>query len=423
MPARRHIRLIGALAGGAVAATPLAAGAQTILFAPETLHAVVDLRVAAADGEPSFTQGGFGKAVYGGDGSSALKGHVDVALAAVEWTPRLNWDWSAVIDVAHQPGQEHAVDLLQAYALYKPTPSSATRFQARFGYFYPPISLEHDHKVWGLANEITPSAINSWVGEEVKVVGAEATVSQDTGLGRFAATAALFGYDDTAGTLLSFRGWALDDRQGQLRGVFPLPPRSPFFDAAQDDETYTTLEIDRRIGEYGKLAWDLADWPVTLEALHYNNAGDRVSVVEPVQWAWATNFTNLGATAKLGDHTRLKAQALWGRTQFGFPTPQGIWVDVIFRSAYLLASQEVGDDTFTLRGDLFDAKDKTEAFGDDKNERGWAITAAWRRPLSRHIDLRVEALHVDSNRPARSLAGEPPGQAQTVLQSSLRFTM
>ncbi|MBV9993771.1 MAG: hypothetical protein JO127_01030 [Caulobacteraceae bacterium] len=409
--------------GALLAAAPGAAAAQVALLSPETIHAVVDLRAAAANGEPSFADEGFGKAIYGGDGSKALKGRLDLALAALEWTPRLGWDWSAVVDVVNQPDQEHPVDLAQAYAVFKPTPRSDTRFQARFGYFYPPISLEHDRRVWGLTDVITPSAINSWIGEEVKVVGAEATISRQGGLGRVAATGALFGFDDTAGTLLSFRGWAFDDRQGQLMGSFPLPPRSPFFARAQGDDTYTTLEIDHRGGYYAKLEWAPADWPVTLEGLHYDNRGDRRAVTPPEQWAWATNFTDFGATARIGEHTRLRAQGLWGRTQFGFQTPKGIWVDVIFRSAYLSATQDIGKGSLTLRGDIFDTHDRTMAFSDDKNEHGWGVTAAWRRPLTRHLDLRLEALHVESTRPARSLAGEGPGQSQTVLQSSLRFSM
>jgi hypothetical protein len=411
---------VGGAAALMAAFVPTISQGQVVLFAPETVHGVVDLRLAAANGEPSFTNGGFGKTLYGGDSSNALQGHADIALAAIEWTPTFAWDWSAVVDAAYQPGQEHAVDLLQAYAVFKPTPHSSTRFQARLGYFYPPVSLEHDRRVWGLTDTITPSAINSWIGEEVKVVGAEGTITHDFGGSRLAATGGLFGYDDTSGTLLSFRGWALHDRQSQLDGSFPLPPRSPFFDQVQDDETYSSFEIDKRVGYYAKLQWSSDDLPVMLEALHYDNRGNRSGVESPLQWAWATNFTDVGATARLGDHTHLRAQALIGRTQMGFETPAGLWVDVDFRSAYLSATEDLGDDALTVRADVFDTHDRSMAFGDNKNENGWALTAAWRRPLNRYLDLRLEALRVDSTRPAQVLAGEAPHQAQTILQSSLR---
>ncbi|HKT54385.1 MAG TPA: hypothetical protein VJP88_08025, partial [Caulobacteraceae bacterium] len=159
-----------ALAALILAMTAPCASAQVVLFSPEVLHGVIDLRAGASDGERSFTDGGFGKAIYGGDGSSTLRGRADLAMAAVEWTPRFGWDWSAVVDVGRQPGEPHGLGLLQAYALFKPTPRSQTRFKARLGYFYPPISLENDGRVWEPTDVITPSAINSWVGEEVKVL-------------------------------------------------------------------------------------------------------------------------------------------------------------------------------------------------------------------------------------------------------------
>src|SRR6202020_1060810 len=109
---------------------------------------------------------------------------------------------------------------------------------------------------------------------EVKVVGLEGSVSTVIGDQTVKATAAVFGYDDTSGTLLSFRGWALHDRQSQLDGSFPLPPRSPFFDQVQDDETYSSFEIDKRVGYYAKLQWSSDDLPVMLEALHYDNRGN-----------------------------------------------------------------------------------------------------------------------------------------------------
>ena len=60
---------------------------------------------------------------------------------------------------------------------------------------------------------ITPSAINSWIGEEVKVVGVEGTATHPLAGGRLSGTFGLFGFNDTAGTQLAFRGWALHDRR------------------------------------------------------------------------------------------------------------------------------------------------------------------------------------------------------------------
>jgi hypothetical protein len=401
------------LAGGAQA--------QVDLFSPQALHGVVDLRLAVADGETSFMAGGFGKTRYGGGADGDYRGNPQVALAALEWTPRVNWEWSAVVDVTAQPGQTHAIDIGQAYVVFKPVPRSATRFTARAGYFYPPISLEHDAPVWGITNTITPSAINSWVGEEVKVLGVEAGVSHAFGDQSLSATVGVFGWDDTAGTLLTYRGWALHDLKSTARGAFDLPPMSAFGRAVQYAETDSAKEIDHRAGYYGRVEWRPSG-DVALDAVYFNNAGDKVGVTPDLQWAWKTWFTDVGADVRLREGTHLKAQALAGRTLMGFETGDGLFADVVFRSAYGLLSQDFGKSTVTGRLDVFDVHDHSLRSIDNNDEHGWALTAAWRRPISKHADVRLEALHVRSVRPSRAYGGAKAEQAQTVLQSSLRLT-
>ena len=418
--ANRSILNITALVAGLAFAHT--ASAQVDLISPETIHGVLDLRLSAANGEPSFTDGGFGKARYGGDGGSDLKTRLQLANATLEWTPRLNWAWSAVVDaIAQPPGQEHAIDFDQAYILFKPVPRSTTRFEARIGYFYPPVSLENDFRGWGVTNTITPSAIDTWIGEEVKVVGVEGSVSRTFGEQEVSATVGVFGYDDTSGTLLSFRGWALHDIQGQANGSFDLPPLSPFFARVQDSETYTTLEIDHQPGVYGRIEWRPMP-SLALHAFYYDNRGDKIGVTPDLQWAWATRFGEAGLSWDLDDRTRILAQGLTGRTIMGYQTPGGRFVDMDFRAAYLLATRTVGKSALTGRFDIFDTHDNSALFLGDTNEHGWAVTGAWRYPLTRLLDIRLEALHVDSTRPARVIAGEAPDQSQTVLQSSLRLS-
>jgi hypothetical protein len=395
------------------------AAAQVDLLSADTLHGVVDLRLAAADGEPSFTSFGFGKFRYGGGANGDIDPKAQIALAALEWTPRLSWDWTAVVDAGHQPGQENGFDLYQAYLLYKPLPHDSTRFRARIGYFYPPVSLENDAPVWGVTNTITPSAINSWIGEEVKVGGIEATVSHDFGDQELAVTGALFGVDDTAGTLLAYRGWSFDDLESQPFGDMNLPPLSPFLTRLQQDQTYSNREIDDRVGYYAMLEWR-PPVPLELELFHYDNRANGTSETIDQQWAWANEFTDVGASAQLDAQTRLLAQAVEGDTRIGSEA----WplVSVSFKSAYLLASHDLGADTLSARADVFETTDRDPQPPASLGERGWAVTGAWRHPLTKRLDLRLEAIHVESDRPSRIVGGEAPDQAQTMVQSSLRLT-
>src|SRR5688500_6426203 len=110
---------------------------------------------------------------------------------------------------------------------------------------------------------ITPSALNSWIGEEVKVIGLEATATRDLGRGRLAATFGLFGFNDTAGTLLSFRGWALHHQKSAAFSRQTLPPLNPFISTLQPRWTTPTVEIDGRPGFYALLSYRLRA-PVSL---------------------------------------------------------------------------------------------------------------------------------------------------------------
>jgi hypothetical protein len=383
------------------------------------VHGVIDVRLSGADGEPSFTEGGFGKTRYGGGENGDLLGRLQIALAALEWTPRLGWEWSAVIDAGYQPDQEHPADLYQAYLVYKPVPHSSTRFAARLGLFYPALSMEHDARVWGITDTITPSAINSWVGEELKVVGGEGTITHDFGGQTLALTVGAFGFDDTAGTLLAFRGWAMHDIKSQANGSFELPPLSFFASHFQDSETYSTLSIAARVGYYGKIEWRPSD-RASIQGFYYNNAGDPAAVTDDLQWNWATHFGAIGGSYQIDEKTRILAQALNGRTVIGHPAFR--LTDVTFRAAYVMVQRDIGPGTLSARADLFETVDNHPFRAPPNGERGWALTGAWRFPITDYLDVRLEALHVDSTRPARVLALEPSHQAQDELQSSLRLT-
>ena len=289
------------------------------------------------------------------------------------------------------------------------------------GVFYPPVSLEHDGVAWTTPDMLTASALNSWIGEEVKVAGVEATLVRQVGGHEIEATGAVFGWNDTSGTLLTFRGWALDETRAGVRVSYDLPPLSPFAKLFQAPETYPFRELDHRAGFYGRLEWR-PPAPVSVNALYYDNAGNRTAVDNEGQWAWETRFGNLGVRWEPTETTRVLAQAMSGETLMGYRMPGGVWFDMGFQSAYVLVSHRVGEDAVSGRLDAFETKDRSFQALDDNNENGWAATASWRHRLAPHADIIFEAQHISSKRPARALAGEAARQDQTVLQSALRLS-
>ena len=396
------------------------------LFSRDTFSGVIDLRAAAASGEASWLDGGFGKLRFGGQ-NNQLDGHLALADAALVWRPRFTWDLGAVIDGEVQRGDSYNADLIQAYLTYKPVPHGDTRYAARVGLFYPPISLEHSGPEWSVTDSITPSAINTWVGEEVKVVGGEGSISHAFGEHQLTATAAVFGFNDTSGTLLTFRGWAMHDLKAGANFGYALPPLEQKYLIGQPRETYPLREIDNRVGYYGKLEWR-PPGPVSLSAFYYDNQGNLVGVDKDHQWAWGTRFWNFGATVKLDDRTQLLSQVMTGETLMGFPKnghPE--WFNVGFTSAYVLVTRNQGRSGFSGRIDYFETSDRNfNPATDDADaswaEKGWALTGGYHFAITPHAKMFLEVLHMRSNRASRLEAAIPPKQFQTLVQSSLRLS-
>jgi hypothetical protein len=98
-----------------------------------------------------------------------------------------------VVTALVQPQVRPRLDLGEAYLKLKAPPSELGRISARVGVFYPPVSMEHDGVAWTTPDMLSGSALNSWIGEEVKVAGAEVTVQRSLGAHQVEATAAVFG--------------------------------------------------------------------------------------------------------------------------------------------------------------------------------------------------------------------------------------
>lgn len=409
-----------ALAAGAALAMARPAAAQDdAIFGRDTLHGLAEIRWAGADGEPSWIQGGFGKsAIPGASHGGDWRDTVGLSQAVVEWRPRFSFAVSGVVSAQWQADTHPKLDLDEAYLKFKAPPMAQGKVTARLGYFYPPVSLEHGGVGWTTTDLLTASALDSWIGEEVKVAGFEASYERRVGDHALTATGAVFGWNDTSGTLVSFRGWALHGVRTGLQTEFTLPPLTPFLTPRQDDGTYPAWEIDGRPGYYARLEWR-PPVPLSVQLFHYDNRGDRIGVRD-LQWAWQTQFSTVSLVWTPDERTKIRAQALDGRTWMGFARPE-TWVDVGFRTAYVMGTRSLGPGAVSARLDAFSTRDNTHAKLDAADERGWAVTAGWRQPIAPWADLFLEAQQIESRRPGRVLAGDAPRQDETVLQSAVRL--
>jgi hypothetical protein len=204
--------LIAALGALALAGQ---AAAQSVDFS-------ADLRAIAAQGLPSYLNGGLGELRFDPDHDGLALGYLRAGF---------HDDLSDLVHInvqafLYNTQDNNPIDLTEAYAELRPVPQSAWRSRLKLGAFYPGISLENRMSGWRSPYTLSPSAINTWVGEEIRTIGAEYNLDwlglQTGHPFEFGATAALYGWNDAAGVVMASRGWAIDDRQTGLFGRVPV---------------------------------------------------------------------------------------------------------------------------------------------------------------------------------------------------------
>ncbi len=398
-------------------ATP--ANAQDVnLFGPDAWSLSADARLVVADGERSWTANGYGKLRFGDEVGPRL-GTIDAV-----WQPRFGWALSATVTgTVQQEDDELHAGISEAFLSLKSQPGNGVRVSGRAGLMWVPSSLEHEGADWHVADTITPSAINSWIGEEVRPLAVEAKALIPAGDHRLEATGAIIAANDTAGTLLTFRGWALHDLKLLDGRRWPLPSLSPEFEPYQPHYTHPLLDalpgFAKRPGYYAKFAW-APPAPVRLELFRYENRGDPEAANEDREWAWRTRFNQIGIVVQPHETLTIKGQALSGTTEMGLEEAGRYWIDARFRSAFALVTWKSGRQGLSVRAEAFGVQQRGSLVDDDDGERGWAATLAGHRMLNDHLSLWAEGLHVASRRDGRRRDDLDWHQIQNQLQLVLR---
>jgi hypothetical protein len=408
-----------------VLAAPAAAAGE---FPRPSAGVVLDARLAAADGGRGWLDAGLGKTRYGGgtDGARTLARVSQASvLLGLDFSEALRIRLQANLDA--EPGgaaRQGRLDLIEAYAQYQPALTPSFRLRARAGMFFPPLSLEHDGPAWTTTYTITPSAVNTWIGEEVRSTGAELMLGAGRERTKVSATAAVFGWNDPAGTLLAWRGWALHDRQTGRPDRLPLaalPSIGPgrAFDK-QPSWSAPLREVDDRAGFYAGAELRLLD-RLRLRALRWDNRGD-VTALRSQQYAWATRMDAWGLALELPAGVALLAQHMSGQTLMGRMPDGATPVGAYPRARYVMLTATRGRHRLTVRWDSFSVEeDDALPQLDDNREDGTAWTGAYLVRVGERHRVGVEVVHVESTRPVRAALGLSPRQRETLVQASLRL--
>ncbi len=156
--------------------------------------ASLDLRLVAADAPTAVADGGLGVLRYGDDRDGLQLGRARLALSQ-DLGDLLTFKVDASAWGQHD---RNPVDVTEAYLQLHPYPFGDWRARLKLGAFYAPLSLENRADGWESPYTLSSSALDSWVAQELRTIGAELKLEW---LGTHA------GHDFDAGAVFGVYGW------------------------------------------------------------------------------------------------------------------------------------------------------------------------------------------------------------------------
>ncbi len=215
-------------------------------------------------------------------------------------------------------------------------------------------------------------------------------------------SAAIFGWNDPAGSLLAWRGWSVHDRVTSLRERIPMSDLPVYQDdgplSAQANWVEPFHEIDNRYGHYLTFNYSYHN-QLQIRLMHYDNNGDPLALKEQ-QYAWDTRYQSTAVQWHINQKLKLIGQYMTGSSDMG-SIYYGAFID--FESWYIMAKYHLAQHVISFRYDDFEVRDRDHLFTDNNSEQGDAQALSYHYQLSKHSSLIAEVLRVNSTRPARML--------------------
>jgi hypothetical protein len=383
--------------------------AAVVVLALLDLNGSVALRGVNATGPVSWLDGGWGRLEAGGDQDELL---ADAQLG-VDWTSE--HFGARVSGTAGRDAGGGYGGLVEAYVEARQE-FGLDELQLRAGQFFLPTSRENKDELWQSPYTMSFSALNSWIGEEVRPIGVDLQYRHITGRGHaLTGAATAFRGNDTMGALLAWRGWSSGSRLAAFGEVLPLPPLPSlpqYFPLQRDDGTRPFgRDLDGRTGYSARLRYSLPE-RANVQYMFVDNRGDRL--LYRGEYAWATRFHQLGAEAGNPDRLTVAAEYMRGSTGMGHGAA---FVDADFYATYLLVSQKLGRSRFSARYELFNTEERDFSLAESNDEQGRAWTLTWLYDLRTNLRVGAEFTQFTGARP-----GTPDPDARNVrLEARYRF--
>lgn len=373
----------------------------------------LDVRAIESTGRRSFLEGGQGKFRFDEE-------HEGVRLGRLRgsWTQPLHATLAAHLDASAWGNHDKSfVDLTEAYLEYRPRLRAELGARVRLGAFFPPASLENRASGWGTPYSLTPSAISSWIGEEIRAIGLEAQINWlGTERGQpfdLQLTGGVFGWNDPAGSQIAAHGFAFHDRQTTLFGRIG----EPVAETAPKKEPFH--EIDGHAGFYVGGQARYSDY-VVVNLFHYDNRADPTAFAPSLRGlAWETRFDVAALSVATDTGWSALAQWLSGET---YIAPRGMRREWEFHSYSALLAKTWGPHLLSVRYDGFEVE--LEPANAPGNEQGHAWALAYSLEQGQYWRFTLEWLRVRSDvasRPVR--VGEPTLAHETKVELGVRYAL
>ncbi|HVT02436.1 MAG TPA: hypothetical protein VHL58_03565, partial [Thermoanaerobaculia bacterium] len=347
-----------------------------------TIYGFLSARGEVVRSQPSWLQQGFGRLDEGADAANRTSTpHSEALQLGIDVQPArpLNFHLHLIARDETTRHSGSSAGLVEAYGDLRPLDDGINRVRLRAGMFFLPTSRENVGELWSSPYTLTLSTLNSWVAQELRPIGGEVEYRRETAeRGSLAVAASLFGGNDSSGTALAWRGWAMSSRLSTLGEVLPLPRlfslrNSTLFGMQRSDGTRAFgHDRDGRVGWTGRARWEVPG-NGTLQIAAVDNRGDRA--LHHGEYSWRTRFWLLSADLHPTEHTTLAAEFLSGKTGMGFPP--GANVRMQFRTGYALVSQQFGRNRISLRLERFKSVDRDHSAAESNDDSGHAVTLAW----------------------------------------------
>lgn len=385
-------------------------------------HGVVDIRATNTDSIKSYLDGGYGK-LGNSDGNSISLAQFGSELI-VEWDSGIS---AHLVTNAYADEIESTIGITEGFFKYRSLPNShGYRWQTRLGIFYPEISLENNAFAWASRNTLSSSSINTWIGEEIRVLGSEFSLTR---LGKFhdqafdiSISGTAFINNDPAGSLLSWHGWNVSSRQTlwtESREFPQFPARMPGYDLhAQAEKSDPFLELDNDLGFHFNTKVKLHRQG-QISFGYYNNNGTPY-IVKNGQYAWRTRFSHVGIRWRLPLSFEISVQFLTGDTLMQSDAKVDI-VNNDYKSGYVALTKRVNKHRVTARIEEFSVTDNDDTRGDNNSEYGQAATVNYTYRYSKPWFISIEYNWVDSRRPSRMYSNEALNLTERQWQLSSRY--